>query len=246
MREPLDKLPVEPDAATPARAPEPAVEHEPAATASVVERPTLTRSRRGLWRDVLEMVVLIVVIYTLVNLTTARALVLGASMQPNFYTGQLIIVNRFAYYFAPPARGDVVVLLNPTEQCKDVIRQSTGLSVIVPQSKNEVCDDLIKRVIGLPGETVQIQAGRVSINGKRLEEPYIPHFCERGCDNTWKLKDDEYFVLGDNRPNSLDSHAFGPINRTLIVGEAWVRYWPLQDFAVLPHPDYGTIPTATP
>ncbi len=244
MRESLENLPVEPDAA---HAPNPALNPEPdAASPLLIERPTLIRNRRGLWRDVLEMVVLIVIIYTLVNLTTARALVLGASMQPNFYTGQLIIVNRFAYYFTNPARGDVVVLLNPTEQCKDVIRQNTGLSVLVPQNKSDMCDDLIKRVIGLPGETVQIQAGRVSINGKLIEEPYIPRFCERGCDNTWKLKDDQYFVLGDNRPNSLDIHSFGPINRSLIDVEAWVRYWPLQDFGVLPHPDYGTIPTATP
>src|SRR5262245_15495331 len=79
------------------------------------------KPHRGWWRDVLEIVALIVIIYTLVNLSTARAIVEGPSMQPNFYTGQLVIVNRFAYYFSQPQRGDVVVINNPTEACKDVV-----------------------------------------------------------------------------------------------------------------------------
>src|SRR3954462_2536283 len=85
--------------------------------------------RRGWLRDVLEIVALIVIIYTLVNLSTARAIVEGPSMQPNFYTGQLVIVNRFAYYFSQPQRGDVVVLNNPTEPCKDIVKNRTVIEV---------------------------------------------------------------------------------------------------------------------
>ncbi len=104
--------------------------------------PGLSR-HHALWRDVVEIVLLIVTIYTLVNLATARAVVEGQSMQPNFYTGQLVIVNRFAYYFTEPQRGDVIVLHDPKDPSQD----------------------FIKRVMALPNETVQIQQGRVYING---------------------------------------------------------------------------------
>jgi signal peptidase I len=177
-------------------------------------------SHHSILRDIFEIILLIVTIYTLVNLATARAVVEGASMQPNFRTGQLVIVNRFAYYFSQPQRGDVIVLHDP---------------------KN-ISQDFIKRVMALPGETVQLKQGRVYVNGKLLDEPYIEHLCKAGCDGTWTLKDDEYFVLGDNRSNSFDSHSFGPIKRTLIVGQAWFRYWPLSDVGFIDHPRYGNIP----
>lgn len=185
------------------------------------------RSTRRLRRDILETVLLIAVIYTLVNLSTARAIVDGPSMQPNLYTGHLLVVNRFAYYFSNPQRGDIVVLHSPRTDCQDKYG-APG------------CEDLIKRAIGLPGETVELQQGRVVINGVRIEEPYVQKFCETtSCDGkTWVLKEDEYFVLGDNRPMSHDSHAFGPISRKLIVGQAWLRYWPLKDAEVFPHPVY--------
>jgi signal peptidase I len=195
-------------------------------TAVVQPKPPLV-PRIALWRDAAEVILLIVAIYTLVNLATARAVVEGSSMYPNFETGQLVIVNRFAYYFDAPQRGDVVVLHNP-------------------RNENE---DFIKRVVGLPGEQVAIREGRVWVNNTLLEEPYIERFCSL-CDGEWILARDEYFVLGDNRPNSHDSHAFGPIKKDLIVGMAWVRYWPLPEFQVIPHPRYGAIspyvPASTP
>lgn len=190
-----------------------------AATSAVpVERPRLT-PHNPLWRDFAEIVVLIATIYTLVNLATARAVVEGSSMQPNFHTGQLVIVNRFAYFASKPERGDVIVLHNPRDPS----------------------EDFIKRVMALPGETIQIIEGRVFINGTMLEEPYIENFCKTNCDGTWTLKDNEYFVLGDNRGNSHDSHAFGPIDQRLIVGQAWIRYYPLSEFAIINHPDYAPI-----
>ncbi len=211
-------------------------------------RPGLS-PRRGWWRDVLEIVALIVIIYTLVNLSTARAIVEGPSMQPNFYTGQLVIVNRFAYYFSQPQRGDVVVLNNPTDACKEAIKNRTTIEVpflSTSSTSNSQCEDLIKRVIGLPGETVEIEDGRVFVNDTMLEEPYIQSFCNVGCDGKWTLGPDQYFVLGDNRRNSYDSHSFGPINRHLIVGQAWIRYWPLSDAGMIPHPAYGQIATIDP
>ena len=195
---------------------EPVAESTPTIEPPIVNKPKLW-SRNSLWRDVVEIALLVIMIYTLVNLATARAIVEGNSMQPNFQPKQLIVVNRFAYYFGEPHRGDVIVLHNPT---------------------NLNDDDLIKRVIGLPGDTIKIVEGRVYINGVMVSEPYIVKFCDTGCDGTWTLGQNQYFVLGDNRSNSLDSHIFGPINRALIVGQAWIRYWPLQDAQMIPHPDY--------
>jgi signal peptidase I len=185
---------------------------------STPERPAL-KSRDNLLREIGEILLLIVSIYTLVNLTTVRAVVDGPSMQPNFYTGQFVIVNRFAYYFGGPLRGDVVVLHDPKDPSQD----------------------FIKRIVGLPGETIEIKKGRVYANGVFLEEPYIADFCRVGCDGTWTLDNDHFFVLGDNRNHSLDSHRFGPIHRELLVGLAWIRYWPLEDFTILARPAYETI-----
>lgn len=203
-------------------------------SADTVERPKL-RSGRTLRRDVIETVVLIVLVYTLVNLSTVRAIVYGPSMQPNFYTGQLAIVNRFAYYFSGPARGDVVVLHSPLPNCRNAPADDIN------------CELLIKRVVGLPGETVHINNGRVYVNDTLLNEPYVTEFCKNNsCDNTWMLKPDEYFILGDNRNNSWDGHSFGPIPRQLIEGQAWIRYWPPQDATIIPHPSYGTIAASSP
>ena len=188
-----------------------------------IDKPGIMPSHR-VWRDAVEILLLVVTIYTMVNLATSRAVVEGQSMQPNFFTGQLVIVNRFAYFFSRPVRGDVIVLHDP----------------------KDVTQDFIKRVVGLPGETVQIKEGRVYVNGTMIDEPYIDDFCRSGCDGTWQLKKDEYFVLGDNRNNSFDGHSFGPLLRDLIVGEAWFRYWPPKDVGFIPHPAYGIISSNPP
>lgn len=207
-----------------------------------VDRPVVHRARQGFLRDILEMVALVVVIYTFVNLMTARAIVDGPSMQPNFYTSQLVIINLFSYYFNPPARGDVVVLHNPSKECQDTILKNQHTLVLFPPNSNTTCDDLIKRVIGLPGETVTMKNGRVSINGTFIDEPYISSYCERSdCNGTWPLGATQYLVLGDNRPESYDGHSFGPIDRTLIVGRAWFRYWPLNKAGLIPRPTYPTL-----
>jgi len=181
-----------------------------------VPRPAI-RQGRSFWRELIETFVLIAAIYAFVNLATARFVVDGRSMLPNFNTDQFIIVSRLSYVLGDPQRGDVVVFHNPAD----------------PHN------DFIKRVIGLPGETVTIQNGRVYINGVRLEEPYIQNFC-RGtvCDGTWEIGPDEYFVLGDNRSSSRDSHNFGPIARELLIGRAFIRYWPPSEWAIITRPSY--------
>jgi signal peptidase I len=179
-------------------------------------RPRLA-SRRSLLREALETLLLIVSIYCLVNLATARYVVEGASMAPNFSSDQFIIVSRLAYLLGSPSRGDVIVFHNPQDPSHD----------------------FIKRVIGLPGEAVQIADGKVYIDGAPLDEPYVAELCQNHrCDNTWTLDADHYFVLGDNRSHSHDGHSFGPLDRSLIIGKAWIRYWPPTDWGIIPHYDY--------
>ncbi|MBN1285662.1 MAG: signal peptidase I [Anaerolineae bacterium] len=180
------------------------------------EGPQPRLSRRGRWiKELLQTLLMIVAIYTLLNLALPRYMVEGRSMEPNFHDGQRLFVSRLAYMFDAPGRGDVVVIRNP--------RLAGG-------------EDLIKRVIGLPGETVTIELGRVFINGAAIDEPYVAAL--PGYSGEFALGPDEYFVLGDNRGNSNDSFDFGPIKRDIIVGRAWISYWPLQWLGIIPDQSY--------
>jgi signal peptidase I len=174
------------------------------------------RSRAQLLGDVLEAVLLVLVVYTLVNLLTARFIVEGRSMEPSFYDGQYIVVSRLEYMFDAPKRGDVIVFHSPEDPDRD----------------------FIKRIIGLPGEQVYIEAGQVYIDSAPLDEPYIQNSFTYSSSHAWTLGPDEYFVLGDNRNNSNDSHDFGPVNRSAIIGRAWVSYWPIARWGVVPHHNY--------
>lgn len=217
MQTPYDTVPLESD--------------EPSAYPDIrtgVPQPRL-RQGRSFAREMLETLLLIAAIYAFVNLATARFVVDGHSMLPNFTTDQFIIVSRLSYILGDPQRGDVVVFHYP----------------------NQPDRDFIKRVIGRPGDQVTILEGRVYINGELLEEPYIDDFCRgKSCDGEWTIGPDEFFVLGDNRGASKDSQDFGPVERKYIVGRAFVRYWPPQDWGIIEHWSYGQsgmpLPTMTP
>jgi signal peptidase I len=164
---------------------------------------------RGWGREIRETLLLIAAIYALVNLATVRFIVDGPSMQPNFHTDEVIVVSRLNYMFGDPQRGDVAVF-NPPNQSADE-------------------PPYIKRVIGVPGDTIEIRDQRVFVNGVQMEEPYINEACraDRCPDKIWSLGANEYFMMGDNRNHSQDSRAFStPVTRERIIGEALVRYWP--------------------
>jgi signal peptidase I len=187
------------------------------------------RQRRSFAREMVETILLIAAIYAFVNLATARFVVDGHSMLPNFDTSQFIIVSRVAYILGDPQRGDVVVFHYPLQYDRD----------------------FIKRVIGLPGETVTILDGRVYIDDRLLEEPYIANFCRgKSCDGEWVVGPQQYFVLGDNRGASKDSQDFGPVDRKYIVGRAFLRYWPPKDWGLIKHWKFSgsgaPLPTLTP
>lgn len=176
-------------------------------------RPKL--QRRGLGYEILETLVLIISIWALVDLASVRFYVDGRSMQPNFCSEQRVIVSRVHYMLGEPERGDIIVFQRPD-------RPSSAAP-------------LIKRLIGLPGETVEIKNTRVYIDGEALYEPYINEPCtgSRCRDDSWPLGPDEYFVMGDNRNNSTDSRVFDEIKRENIIGEALIRYWPPDKWGLL-------------
>ena len=147
--------------------------------------------------------------------------VLGASMEPNFYNDEYLIIDELSYRLRAIDRGEVVVFAPPTSPSQYYI----------------------KRVIGLPGETVEITDGIITIknaefpNGFTLTEEYISEYTHGR--ESWVLGDDEYYVLGDNRDESLDSRSFGPITSKVIVGRAWVRGFPFNRMGVIPHQEYS-------
>lgn len=164
---------------------------------------------RGFWRDLIETVLMAVVLFLLLNAVTSRVRVYNISMQPTLYEGNLLVVNKFAYKLGTPKRGDIVIFHyqgTPTE-------------------------DYIKRVIGLPWDTVNISNGVVQVNGQTLTEPYIAALPK--YTGTWMVPEGELFVLGDNRNLSSDSHEWGFVKQEWIVGKAVLVYWPLDRIRVL-------------
>jgi signal peptidase I len=184
------------------------------ADAPVLDTPAPSRMSR-LMREIVDTALLTAIIFLVLNAATGRFMIKSVSMLPNLHEGEYVIVDKVSYLLHPPERGDIVVFDRDGEP-----------------------EDLIKRVIGLPGETIEMNTGVVYIDGLPLEEPYInpspgSSYAAR------KLGVDEYFVMGDNRGNSRDSRMFGPIQRASIVGRAWIIYWPPSDWAVVPHYAYA-------
>lgn len=176
-------------------------------------RPRL--QRRSLVYELLESALLMLMIYALVDMASVRFFVDGPSMEPTFYSNQRVIVSRVSYFLRQPARGEIAVFQSPDRPGVD--------------------PPLIKRIIGLPGETVTMRDREIHIDGRPLDEPYVNGPCQasRCPDKEWVLGANEFFLVGDNRNRSRDSRVFGPINRAQLVGEAVFRYWPPNDLALL-------------
>ncbi|MEO0561185.1 MAG: signal peptidase I [Chloroflexota bacterium] len=166
---------------------------------------------RGLLREALQTAVFIVAMVALVNLSTARAVVDGPSMEPTLYTSQFLLISRLHYLFGDVQHGDIAVFFPPGED-----------------------ERLIKRVIGVPGDTIEIRDRLVYRNGDLLEEPYFVNTpCTSRCsDETWVLAANEYFFMGDNRNRSRDSRVFDQVPKENIIGRAVLRYLPPQDISL--------------
>lgn len=167
-------------------------------------------------RELVETVLLTLVIFFMIRYAIENYRIEGESMEPNFHNGQFLLVSKINYLFGQPERGDVIIFRYPQNPKKN----------------------FIKRVIGLPGEKVEIRAGNVFVNNVRIPEPYPFHH----ADYDWgpvTVGADEYFVLGDNRPASSDSHSWGMMPAKNLIGKAWVSYWPPDEWGVVQHYSYA-------
>jgi len=166
-------------------------------------KPSLWDTVRPLLRETVETLILTAIIFILIRSVAQNFRIEGYSMEPNFHDGQYLIVDKISYRLHELERGDVIVFKYPRAPKRD----------------------FIKRVVGLSGEKVEIRRGTVFINDKRMSEPYGPN----PGTYSWgpqTVPEGEFFVLGDNRNNSSDSHTWGMLPRGNVVGKAWGIYWP--------------------
>lgn len=188
-------------------------ESDPHTTPRVVDAPAKTESRQPaelVVREIIETLLLTFFIFWLVNSVVGRYRIDGNSMNPTLENGQYLLINNLSYYLDEPERGDIIVFHHPNSDL-----------------------NLIKRVIGLPGDHVEIRDGTVIVNGVALDEPYIQ--AAPNYSGSWDVPEDQFFVLGDNRNSSSDSHTWSFLPEENIVGQAMIIYWPYRDWAKVPH-----------
>jgi signal peptidase I len=166
-------------------------------------------------RDILITIVIAVVVFFGLQITVGAFEVYGTSMVPNILPADYILADKVSYNFRVPERGEVIILNSPQQQEKD----------------------LIKRVIGLPGETVEIKDSKVYINGTAINEPYIKEPVKYTFGKQ-QVPADSYFVLGDNRNVSADSHTGWFLAKKDIIGRAMIIYWPPNRIHIISHYNY--------
>ena len=194
--------------------------------------------RPPVWVELVETALLTLILFALLRMVVLNFRVDGQSMAPSLAHGQYLLVNRVAYLtfdrtwapwwpwtercreqtcflISPPRRGDIVVFWPPSDSERP----------------------FIKRVIGLPGERVEIGDGRVVVDGRALTEPYIRGLITYQA-SPIDVPPGQYYVLGDNRNNSSDSHLFGVLPGDQIIGQAWLSYWPSELWGLVPTPRY--------
>jgi len=178
--------------------------------------------------DTIQTVVLALSIFVVVYLFLLQPhQVKGNSMYPNFQNDDFLLTDKISYRFGEPSRGDVIVFKAPPSE---------------PCAVDEC--EYIKRIIAMPGERVSIKENSVYINGARLVENYLdenltisPGSLFQG-EREMVVPPETYLALGDNRPYSRDGREFGFIKREVILGKAWIRYWPLTKIGIIPHAQY--------
>lgn len=182
----------------------------------------MKQALRSLWEVAEVIVIALVAVFLIRNFLVQPFLVSGSSMEPNFASGDYLLIDEASYYFREPKRGEVIVFHYPKDE-----------SVYY-----------IKRVIGLPGETVVVSNGGITIKNKEypeglvLEEGYLQGIQETTGEKQTTLNEGEFFVLGDNRPYSFDSRSWGSVNEKEIVGVVRMRLWPFNKVMAISQPSY--------
>ena len=190
-------------------------------TETISEPQETEEKRSGFMRfviDVAETLILSIVLFAAINAVSARIRVDGASMEPTLQSGEFVIVNKLAYLFGEPTTGDVIVFHFPRDPDQEYI----------------------KRIIGLPGDRVEIKNGEVYVNDRVLDEDYIA--ASPVYEDILEVPGDSLIVLGDNRNNSSDSHNWGPVPLDHVIGKAMFVYWPPTEWGVLDQPTASAAP----
>lgn len=160
--------------------------------------------------ELIQTLVLALVLYVMIDVVIARVRVENVSMRPTLEPGEFLLVNKLAYKTGKMSRGDIIIF------------------------HYDANEDYIKRLIGLPGDTVKVHDGTVSVNDSVLDEPYI--FAPPDYNGVWQVPAGAVFVLGDNRIQSSDSHSWGYVPTEKVIGKALVIYWPIKNAKILTHP----------
>ncbi len=184
-------------------------------TETIAESQEKEEKRSGFMRfviDVVETLILSIVLFAAINMVSARIRVDGASMEPTLQSGEFVIVNKLAYFFGDPEVGDIIVFHFPRDPDQEYI----------------------KRIIGLPGDRVEVKNGEVFVNDQILDEDYIA--ASPAYNEVWDVPADSLFVLGDNRNNSSDSHSWGSVPLDFVIGKATFIYWPPTEWGILNQP----------
>jgi len=175
--------------------------------------------KENFFKEIIKFALLAVIIVLPIRLFIAQPFIVsGGSMDPTFADKQYLIVDQISYRFEDPQRGDVIIFRYPLNIKKF----------------------FIKRIIGLPSETIEVRGSKVAVTDKETEkiftlnEPYIDSRKSRNDQVSITLKDDEYFVMGDNRTESNDSRIWGPLKHSLIIGRPFVRLFPIRKISFLP------------
>src|SRR3989344_3053527 len=173
------------------------------------------QKKNGLWEFIKILVISLAIVFPIRAYVAQPFIVDGDSMEPNFSDGQYLIIDEISYKFKEPQRGEVIVFHPPTGQRFF----------------------FIKRIVGLPGETVKIENGKIILGSGNeriiLDEEYLPEGLKTRPDSFFELGENEYFVLGDNRDRSSDSRLWGTLKKESITGRAFLRLWPLSKIGVL-------------
>lgn len=174
------------------------------------------RRSKSAMRELVETVLLTAIVFLAIRAVAQNYQVDGHSMDPTMNNGEFVIVLKAVYWFHPPQTGDIIVLQYPEDTSRN----------------------FIKRVIGAPGDIVAVNNGHVYVNGHALTEPYIaqaPAYTVAPL----TIPVGKYWVLGDNRNDSNDSHVWGFLPANEVIGKAWVVYWPPSHWRAVPHVNYG-------
>jgi signal peptidase I len=192
----------------------------------------MSKRWRGCLLEIVETVLLTVIIFFLVQHFVAQPYqILQVSMEHTLEPGQYVLVDKITPVFSDYKRGDVIVFEPPTGYSED------GQDI-----------PFIKRVIGVAGDLVAIHDDAVYVNGVKLDEPYVfdgQPTAPLSGQSSWRVPAGELFVLGDHRQASQDSRIFGPIQKSTVIGRAWLRYWPLAKFGVMDSARYAGVPSAS-